>query len=167
MKSIVLGLITALFLVGCSADKQANVNVEPLLVVGKSLSDLKLNDQFEKSHTLNEKTNKVIFVFSDDMGHLTNDYFITKEPSYLSDNNTQYVADISGAPSLIRSMFIMPGLKDYKHTVLLLTEKEVSAPFREKMDTEKVVVAYVANGSITQIKNITTKEELIATIEAK
>lgn len=166
MKNIILGLVTALFLIGCSGDKQVAVNVEPALVTGKAL-DLKLNDQFEKAHTLNASTKKVIFVFSDDMGHLTNDYFATKEVSYLSDNNTQYVADISGAPSLIRSMFIMPGLKDYKHTVLLLSEKEASAPYRSGVDSEKIVVAYVENGSITQIKSISTKDELIAVIEAK
>ena len=166
MKNIILGLVATLFLIGCSADKEVAVNVEPSLVVGKSL-DLTLNDQFEKAHTLDANTKQVIFVFSDDMGHLTNDYFITREPTYLSDNNTQYVADISGAPSLIRSMFIMPGLKDYKHTVLLLTEKADSAPFRATMDTQKVVVVSVSNGSITAIKNISTKEELIATIEAK
>ena len=166
MKNIVLGLVTALFLIGCSADKEVAVNVEPSLVVGKSL-DLGLNDQFEKAHTLDANTNKVIFVFSDDMGHVANDYFATKEATYLSDNNTQFVADISGAPSLIRSMFIMPGLKEFKHTVLLLTEKEASAPFRSGIDAEKVVVAYVDNGSITQIKTLSTQDELIATIEAK
>lgn len=167
MKKIVLGLITALFFIGCSSDKEVAVNVEPTLVVGKSLKDLKLNDQFEKSHALDANTKKVIFVFSDDMGHLANDYFATKEASYLADNNTQFVADISGAPSLIRSMFIMPGLKDFKHTVLVLTEKEVSAPYRSGLDTEKVIVAHIDNGSISKIDTLSTQAELIATIEAK
>ncbi len=167
MKKIVLGLIATLLFVGCSAEKKVDENVEPALVVGKSLADFKLDDQLETPHTLSTSTTKLIFVFSDDMGHLANDYFVTKEPSYLSDNNTQFVADISGAPSLIQSMFIKPGLKDFKHTVLVLSEKEVSAPFRAKMDTEKVVVVYLENKTITQIKTISTQDELIATIEAK
>ena len=166
MKKIILGFIAALLLIGCSSDKAVDTNVEPALVIGKSLS-IALNDQFEKGHTLNPATTKVIFAFSDDMGHLSNDYFATKEASYLNDNNTQYVADISGAPSLIRSMFILPGLKDFKHTVLLLTEKEASAPFRASVDTTKIVIAYVNNGVISEIKTISTKEDLIAAIEAK
>lgn len=166
MKKILLGLVATLFLIGCSSDKKVDINVEPSLVVGKSLN-LSLNDQFEKAHTLKANTTKVIFVFSDDMGHVANDYFATKEASYLADNNTQFVADISGAPSLIKSMFILPGLKDFKHTVLVLKEKENSAPFRAKIDTEKIVVAYVANGAITSIKTISTQDELVATIEAK
>lgn len=166
MKKIVLGLITALLFIGCSSGKEAQVNVEPSLVVGKKLN-LTLNDQFEKAHTLNANTQKVIFAFSDDMGHVTNDYFGTKEASYLADNNTQYVADVSGAPSMIRSMFIMPGLKEFKHTILVLTEKEASAPYRSGVDTTKITVAYVENGSITELKTISTQEELIAIIEAK
>lgn len=169
MKKILVGLITALLFIGCSSDKEAEVTVEvtPTLVVGKSLAELKLADQFESEHTIDTSTKQVIFVFSDDMGHLANDYLATKEASYLADNNTQFVADISGAPSLIRSMFIMPGLKDFKHTVLLLTEKEVSAPYRSGIDTEKVVVVSTDNGVISKIDTLATLEELIAVIEAK
>ena len=167
MKKTILGFLAALVFIGCSSDKALDVNVEPALVVGKSLADLKLNDQFDKAHTLDATTTKVLFAFSDDMGHLSNDYFATKEASYLSDNNTQYIADISGAPSLIRSMFILPGLKDFKHTVLLLTDKEISAPFRAKVDTTKLLLAYVNNGVISEIKTISTQEDLIATVEAK
>ena len=167
MKKIILGLITALLFIGCSSDKKVEENIEPALVVGKSLADFKLNDQFEKSHTLNTATTKLIFVFSDDMGHMANDYFATKEETYLSDNKTQFVADISGAPSMIRSMFIMPGLKDFKHTILLVTEKEVAAPYRAKMDIEKMIVVSIDNMKISAIKTISTKEELIATIEAE
>jgi hypothetical protein len=166
MKKILLGLVTTLLFIGCSSEKKVDVNVEPSLLVGKILN-IDLKDQNEKAHTLHDNTTKVIFVFSDDMGHIANDYLATKEATYLSQNNAQFVADISGAPSLIRSMFIMPGLKDFKHTVMLLTDKEVSAPFRAKMDLEKIVVVYVNNGSISKIKTISTKDELVAVIEAK
>ena len=167
MKKIILGLIATLVFIGCSSDKKVDENVEPALVVGKSLADFKINDQFEKPHTLNANTKQIIFVFSDDMGHLCNDYFATKEASYLADNNTQFVADISGAPSIIRSMFIMPGLKDFKHPVLVLSEKEASAPFRATMDTEKIIVVSIEDMKISSVKTIFTKEELIATIEAE
>jgi hypothetical protein len=101
------------------------------------------------------------------MGHLANDYFATKKATYLNDNNTQFIADISKAPSLIRSMFILPGLKDFKHTVLVLSEKEISAPFRLKMDTQKIVVVRLDKMKITSIKNISTQKELIAAVESK
>ncbi|MDQ7044576.1 MAG: hypothetical protein Q9M32_01490 [Sulfurimonas sp.] len=167
MKKILLGLIATLVFIGCSSEKEVTINVEPSLVVGKSLTAAKFFDQFEKPHSLSADTTKLIFVFSDDMGHLANDYFATKEASYLNDNNTQFVADISKAPSIIRSMFIMPGLKDFKHTVLVLTEKVDSAPFRAGVDTEKILVVTLDNMNITALKTISSQEELIAIIEAK
>lgn len=165
MKKILLGLIASLVFIGCSSDKQVDPNVEPALVVGKSLADFKMNDQHEKSHTVNPDTKQVIFVFTDDMGHVANDYFATKEVSYLSDNKTQFVADISDAPSVIRSMFIMPGLKDYNHTTLLITDKQTAAAYRKNVDFEKIVVVSVEDMKISDIKTITTLEELIQIVE--
>ncbi len=166
IQKTLLGLLITLLFIGCSSDKEINENVEPSLVVGKSLK-LSLKDQFDKAHTLDTTTSKVIFAFSKDMAHIVNDYLQTKEASYLADNNTQFVADVSSAPSIIKSMFILPGLKDFKHTVLLLNESEVAAPFKAEIDVKKIVIVYVNNASITNIETISTKDELIAKIEAK
>ena len=166
MKKIIVGLIAAFLFVGCSS-KGSTEAVEPKLVVGKSLSELALNDQFKKAHRLEATTKKVIFAFSKDVAHTCNDYFVTQSPTYLSENNTQFVADVSAAPSLIRSMFILPGLKDFKHTVLLLDDKEIAAPYREGMDTQKIVVVYIEDESIAKIEVITSEDELKKVIEAK
>ena len=164
MLTKILAVAVAVFFIGCGSEKEA-VKVEPKLVVGKSLSDLKLNDQFEKSHGLNSDTYKVIFAFAKESAHTCNDFFNTKEPKYLAEHNAQFVADVSSAPSIIRSLFILPGLKDFKHTVLLLDDKAVAAPFREGMEVEKIVIVYVVNKEITEIDTITSTEELQKTIE--
>jgi len=166
MKKIILGLFVSLMLIGCSSKSSTEV-VEPKLVVGKSLSDMALNDQFKKAHKLEASTKKVVFAFSKDVAHTCNDYFITQSPTYLSENNTQFVADVSAAPSLIRSMFILPGLKDFKHTVLLLDDKEIAAPYRAEMNTEQIVVVYVEDELIVEIVAIASKDELKKVIEAK
>jgi hypothetical protein len=167
MKKIIVGLMVALLFFGCSSKDVEEQAVEPKLVVGKSLADMSLNDQFEKAKSLDAGTKKVIFAFSKDIAHTCNDYFVTQSPSYLSENNTQFVADVSAAPSLIRSMFILPGLKDFKHTVLLLDDKKVAAPYRADVNVEKIVVAYIDNKSITEIVTITSEDELKKVIEAK
>ncbi len=167
MKKILFGLVAALLLVGCSPKENTDTKVEAKIVMGKSLADLKLNDQFEKEQTLNKNTKKIIFAFSKDMAHLCNDYFATQTPSYLDENYTQFVADVSTAPSIIRSMFIMPGLKDFKHTVLILEDENTALSFRAGVDIEKIIVAYLEDGKITQIKTISTVEELKNMIEAK
>ncbi|MCK9492467.1 MAG: hypothetical protein M0Q24_10280 [Sulfurimonas sp.] len=167
MKKIIIGLFVSLMLVGCSSTAEPEQAVEPKLVVGKSLSDIALNDQFEKAHKVGASTKKVIFAFSKDIAHTCNDFFVTQSPTYLSQNDTQFVADVSAAPSLIRSMFILPGLKDFKHTVLLLDDKEKAAPYRSEMNTEKIVVVYVEDELITKIVTLSSEDELKNVIEAK
>lgn len=164
MTKILLGLLATFLFIGCSS-QAIDENVEPKLVVGKSIADLKLNNQFEKPHSLNADTYKLVFAFSKDAAHICNDFFDTKAPTYLEDHHVQFIADISAAPSLIRSMFIMPGLKDFKHTVLLLEDEALAAPFRKDMDVEKIVVVYILNKEIADIKTISTTEELRKTLE--
>lgn len=165
MKNIILAFVAALLFIGCSSNSEENKNVEPKLVVGKSLSDLNLKDQFEKPHTLNADTYKVIFAFDKEPAHICNDFFNTQKPTYLQDHHVQFVADVSAAPSLIRSMFILPGLKDFKHTVLLLDDENVAAPYRKGVDTSKIVVVSLLNKKITDVKTINTTEELKRTVE--
>ncbi len=159
MKIIFTALLTAILFLGCNSKDSENENIEAKLVVGKSLA-LNLKDQNEKAHSLDDSTTKVIFAFSKDIGHTCNDFFVTKNPSFLSDNNTQFVADISGAPSLIRSMFIIPGLKDFKHTVLVLDDKDIAASYKAKVDSEKIIVVYVENKIIKSIKSLNSVAEL-------
>jgi|GEM_PF-486472 len=164
MTKILLGMLTAFLFIGCSSSAVVE-NVKPKLVVGQSIADLKLNDQFEKSHTLNDDTYKLVFAFSKDSAHICNDFFNTQAPTYLEDHHTQFIADVSSAPSLIRSMFIMPGLKEFKHTVLLLDTQETAAPFKKDMDLEKIIIVYIINEKITDIKTLTTLEELRKILE--
>lgn len=167
MKKIFLGLITALFFIGCGEEKAVDTNVEPKIVTGKSVASIKLNDQFSTPHTINSDTKKLVFAFSKASAHTCNDYFDTKDPRYLTDNDTQFVADVSAAPSLIRSMFIMPGLKDFKHTVLILEDKAIAATYRAGLDTEKIIIASLNNGTISNIQSVSSLNELIKIIEAK
>jgi len=166
MKKLIFGVVTALFFLGCSA-KEVNENIVPKLVVGKSLEKVSLNDQFEKVHKIEQGTKTIIFAFSKESAHTCNDYFVTKSATYLQDNHTQFIADVSAAPSLIRSLFIMPGLKDFKHTVLVLDDKSVASEFRADMDTQKIVVVFVDKFKVNSIKTISTQEELVKVIEGK
>ena len=159
MKIVLWFLITALMFIGCNS-KATDVEVTPKLVVGKSLADLKLDDQHEKPYLLDKTTKKVIFAFSKDVGHKCNTFFETKKDSYLKDNNTIFVADISGAPSLIRSMFILPGLKDFKHQVLIIDDKVVANNFKANQNVEKIVVVTLDNGIIKKINSFDTIDGL-------
>jgi hypothetical protein len=166
MKKIILGTMMALLFLGCTSKAVEEV-AKPKLVVGKSLASMKLNDQFEKAQNLDESTKKVVFAFSKDMAHICNDYFVTQAPDYLNKNNTQFVADVSSAPSLIRSMFILPGLKDFKHTVLLLDNEKVATQYKVNIDAEKIIIVYIENKTIVKIDSINSQSDLKKVIEAQ
>ena len=102
MTKILTALIAAFLFIGCSSTA-GEQNIEPKLVVGKTI-DLNLNDQYEKAQSIPADTKTVIFAFSKDSAHTCNDYFETKAPAYLAQHKTIFVADVSAAPSLIRSM---------------------------------------------------------------
>ncbi len=158
MKNIMLALLLSLSFLGCSDEVTAPV--DPQVVVGKSLESLTLNDQFEKPHTLSADTKKVIFAFSKDMGHMSNEFFEKQGSDYLSKHNAVFVADVSGAPSVIRSMFIMPGLKDFKHTVLVIDDKAKAANYRNEAHKEEIMIVDLNNFVIEKIEFVTTAEAL-------
>ncbi|MGB5965829.1 MAG: hypothetical protein WBF77_03920 [Sulfurimonadaceae bacterium] len=158
MKNIILGLIVAMFFLGCT--KEESIAVESKTVVGNSLETLVLNDQHEKPQSLSADTKKVIFAFSKDMGHMSNEYFNKQDPNFLVEHNAVFIADVSGAPSLIRSMFIMPGLKDFKHPVLVIEDKNVAAGYRIDENSEKLMILDVDNFIITNISYVASEDEL-------
>jgi len=158
MKKVLLGLIAAMFFLGCSDD--VKIEVEPKIVLGKSLESLALNDQFEKPQTLNAGTQKVIFAFSKDMGHMSNEFFDKQDPDYLAKHSAVFVADVSGAPSVIRSMFIMPGLKDFKHTVLVIEDKTVAASYRIEAHKEEIMIVELNNFVVENISYVSSEEAL-------
>ncbi len=160
MRKIITGLLAAFLFLGCSSQETAQVPVEPKLVVNKSLEDLKLNNQLEVPTTIDANTKKVIFAFSKETGHNCNDFFATKEASYLTSHDAQFVADVSGAPSIIRSMFILPGLKDFRHNILVLEDENIAAAYKTQENSEKIVVVYVENKIIKDIKYLDSVEEL-------
>jgi len=163
MKKLLFSALSVFLFLGCSSNA-TNQNVAPALVVSQSIESLKLNDQHALVHELADDTKKIVFAFSKEIGHTCNDFFATKTPSYLTDNRVVFVADVSGAPSLVRSMFILPGLKDFKHTVLVIDDKNVSATYKAGMESEKIVVVSLENKIIKEIKALNSIAELEAEI---
>jgi len=158
MKNLLLALLFSLSFIACS--DEVSVPVQSKIVVGSSLAPLTLNDQFEKSHTVSADTQKIIFAFSKDMGHMSNEFFAKQDADYLAKHNAVFIADVSGAPSLIRSMFIMPGLKDFKHTVLVIEDKNVAASYRIDTHKEKIMVLDVKDMVIEKINYVSDEASL-------
>jgi len=167
MKQILLGLLVSLVFLGCNSKEADPKDLEAKLVVNQSIEAFNLKDQHDKAYTIAADTKTLVFAFSKDMGHTCNDFFATKSDTYLQDHNTVFIADVSAAPSVIRSMFIMPGLKDFKHTVLVIDDENVATGYKANQDIEKIIIVSIENNIITKIEGITTTEALASSIEAK
>jgi len=160
MKNIILSLLLAITFIGCSSKSNENKNVEPKLVVGKSLADFKVNDQNGKPQTIAADTKIIFFSFSKPTGHACND-FLEKEPAtYLQEHHAVYVADVSAAPSLIKKMFILPDLKKLKFPILLINDDTLSAEYSKGIDKDSIIVVTLDNKKITKIDKVKNTKEL-------
>jgi len=158
MKQVLLGLVIAMLFLGCARDETAAVKSK--MAVGESLEALTLKDQFNTPQSLNAETKKVIFAFSKDMGHMSNAYFDKQDPNFLAEHNAVFVADVSSAPSLIRSMFIMPGLKEFKHPVLVIDDENTAASYRIDANRDKLMVVDIEYFIIKKISFVESEDEL-------
>ena len=127
------------------------------LIVGNNLPTLTIKDQFEKNHTIDANIKTIIFSATKTEGTTIKEFLLTKDKDYLATNNTVYVADITGMPSLITKFIAMPKMKDYPFSVLLVDEATKGLfPVKEDM----ISIISLENGKITDIKYVKTAEEL-------
>lgn len=128
--------------------------------VGENLKSYSFEDQFEKVHTLTDDTKKVIFVFTKDNGHIMKEFMTNKNPDFLSSKGIDFIADISGMPSLIARFFAIPDMKDSKYPIILIKDEEIAKKYKTEQNKEFITVITLDKKKVTQIKYIKTKKEL-------
>ena len=155
--SIILFLLV-IFSIGCSSKPEQSV--EGKIEIGKTVKPFTLNDQFEKPHTLTPDTKMLILVFQKATGHLVKEYFNKKPIDFLEKRDTVFVADVSGMPSIIYSMFAKSDLQKHKYPIWLIFDDNESAKFKNVQNEDKIEIVYLDNLKVTDIKLITTEDEL-------
>ena len=155
LKKIVLFLVTASIL---SANS---------LFIGMSLEKLKsfkYEDQFEKKIKIPKSARLVILSFEKDTGATVNELLNEQNPAYLQDHNALFIADISGMPSLITSMFALPKMQKYKHTIYLNYAERFAKEFPPK-EEQITLLHFNAQNFLSKTTYISKKEELQKAIE--
>ncbi|PWE22478.1 hypothetical protein [Aliarcobacter skirrowii] len=129
------------------------------LNVDSSIIDIKIKDQFDKVHTLNESIKTILFASDKSTSDMLRDYLLplSEKENILDRNSAVYVADISGMPSLISKFIALPKMKKYPFSVLLLDDTNKDNFVKED---GKIIVYSVVDGKITNIEKISSKEEL-------
>jgi len=126
--------------------------------IGDTLPTITLEDQFEKTHTISPQNKRILVAFDKDASDLLKEFLLNKEDDFLTKNQTVYVGDISGMPSLISKFFAIPKMKKYPFSILFLDDKNRNV-FSKKEDM--ISVYTLENGKIKNLSHISTKEELI------
>ena len=129
------------------------------LNIGDSTPTFEIKDQFEKMHKISADTKTILIAESRSTSVIVREYLLTKDTKFLEANKTQYIADISGMPSLISKFIALPKMKKYPFPILLVNEEQAKS-FSTKDD--EITVYTVTDGKVSDVKFIKTTEELAA-----
>lgn len=107
------------------------------------------SDQFEKKLPITPQTREIIISFSKKNGKAVK-AFLESHKGYLKKRQAVYLADMTSAPSLAMSLFMMPALKKYDFSVGLIEEEAIAARLPRKEG--KTTVIHLENMIIKSIK---------------
>ena len=136
-----------------------NATVTNGLNIGSKIS-FKLPDQFDKPHSLKDSTKTLILTFQKATGHTVKAFLGEKDINYLPSREAFFIADISPMPTIIRNTFALPDLKKSPFAVLLIYDEKIATQIKNEKEADKIAVVTLDNGTITDIKYITTVKEL-------
>ncbi len=169
IKKIILGLL-ALIVVAVASIFAINGkdNYDPTkyftkaskgIEIGSKL-DFTLPDQFDKSHSLSDNTKKLILVFAKSTGHDVKAFLNKKDKDFLIKRDTLFIADISPMPTVIRNTFALPDLRKSRYSVLLIYDETIAKKLKNEKEADKIAIINLKNRVITDVKYISTTEEL-------
>jgi len=122
--------------------------------------DYVLPDQFDKSHKLSTTTQKLIFAFTKDTGHIIKVFMMEKPEGFLEKRGAVIVADISAMPVVIQNTFALPDLRKSNYSMMLIYDKEMAKKLKEGQDATKVIVMTLDNKKVTKVELADSEEAL-------
>jgi len=112
----------------------------------QNIAKQSFEDQWEKPIELNQQTKWLVITQSKDAGKIVKESFEDLAIKDLGQLNLLYLADISGMPSFITSMFALPKMRDYAfHIGLIKKDDQLAALKLTSLDSEKVSVVSLKN----------------------
>ncbi len=165
---------TLLMCTGCSkSDSVINTEVVSVssgvvaanITIGKAITVTEFVDQHEQKHEVTDATQKMIFAFKKDMGHIVKELLASKPADYLTAKNSYFAADVSKMPSLIFKYAALPDLQESPYPVLLITDEAVGAGFINEKEIERIMVVTLENKIVKNVTFVATAADLLKAID--
>lgn len=126
------------------------------------LPKIELPDQHGAPRVIDESVRVVVFTRDMDAGKIVREAGEKAGPAPLSTNGVVYVADLSGMPSVIRSLFAMPKLRDRPYPLLVDEEGAKTANFPSSDGKPTVLV--LDKLKVVSTSNPSSADELLAAV---
>lgn len=109
-------------------------------IFAQSFKTLTFETQHEEKIQLNKQVKWVIFSASKSGSQILQESFreLKIHQKWLAENKVLYVADISGMPSLIASLFALPKMRGFPYPVALDREGDITQGWQQKGDVVTV-----------------------------
>ena len=133
------------------------------LKVGEALPLLTFEDQNGKLHTLDGTLRFLVFAPGRAGSQIVTAAFAGQTAATLQGRGIAYVADISGMPSLVASMFALPKMRKQPYPVLLGRKAADTAALPR--EGNRVTVIGLQNGSVVSIVHVDTLAGLRKALE--
>lgn len=130
---------------------------------GQKVLPVSLPNQYGKSVTVGTDTRIILYVPDKKASNIVRELLDSKASDYVPAKKMAVVSDLSNAPSFVRTLFILPGLKAYEYDMLVIEDEFSLVIFKSEL--EKVSVIEVDNGIQKSVQMAASKEELEKIIE--
>lgn len=152
-------LLAALILVPAMAWAETAV-----LQPGDVLPALNLNDQHDQPYALPENARILLVTATKSAGGVANEVLKGIPREEQERRGIVYVADVSGMPSLVTSMFALPKMRDYGYRIMIGAEAEQTAMLPRAED--EVTLIELEQGKLKSVEKLRDAEALKARLDA-
>ncbi|MFP8875694.1 MAG: hypothetical protein VCB99_02025 [Myxococcota bacterium] len=133
--------------------------------MGDNVDGFELEDQFGKTHRVDESTGLILFSRDMDGGELLSAALEDKTAKFLADRQAVYVADISGMPGLVARLFALPKMRKRGYPMLLDREGEVTASLPDQEGSGTLIE--LDGLQIVHVESLSDADAISARLEAR
>jgi hypothetical protein len=131
--------------------------------VGDTIEPITLQDQHDKTHTVDGSTKLILFTTGMKGGKVVRKAIENEAPDYLAKRNAIFISNISGMPGFVAKTFALPKMKKYEYSIVLDKEGDVTEKFPSQDNSSTIV--QLDNLKIKSISFTKEPEKITRTID--